>query len=460
MDIKIDQQLLQFIEPYGIAGLIFLIVLFLIFNWEKVEKFISSVANFFEGTFKSVSSQAIRLTLQADLNDAITNLDKEAPGLFEKGVSIKWLESGEEHINTNREGVFIRVNKTENTDKILLRSIDFILNSALLVKSRTYLHGHVFEATKLVLGEKMISSAGYHSALLAYRTEKYNPVMQSDKTIAKATNRLEFLNYQGLFTRVFLRECIDLHQRVGIGHEATGIKWDITRFLDFASDLFQSLSQDGVRANFEYASSTLNIAFAVLADEFTWAISGLDFYKRRTRLSIQRGAEIIYIVGLGAKNIKLASNLGAWLDSKGFLAKKVTSFYNLAFGKRNNVSAICIRCEIQPHIKSRPIEEEIQSYPEVIINDENLHQIVRSVIQDPDINIVKSAWIKGYQAQVVVNSKNPRKSSLHICIGKNGFTAKEISRLTEDYVRFIEWSPDLRDAIINNLVDCKSCFDG
>ncbi len=452
MEVKIDiQTLLTIIEIVGIAGILAFVFLLLVYFWDKIEKFSSSLAKLITSFSKSGEAEILRLSLQSELNSAVSSVADEVPGLFNKGVRVRWLNAGDEHINAGRRGIFIRIRKNEDTDTLFLKSLNLLLENDLLVNSRPYIHGHVFEGIKLVLTEKVLSKVGLRSATIAFRREKYTPTISQDRSIAKATNQLEFLDYRGLFTRVFLRECSDLYERVGVGHESSKPRWDVSRFLEFSNSLFRALDTEGIRASFEYTSDTLNIAFAVLADEYTWATGGIGFYQKRTKLSIQRGANTIYVVALGARNIKMANGLASWLQSEGFLDKKYISYYRLAFGRNNNVPAVCIKCDIRASAKKKLADGKSDSYADIILNDPDLHELVRSVVPDPEIEIIQSAWLKGYQAQVVVYSKNPRKNVLQTCIGKNGANGRELQKTTGDYVRFIQWSPDIREAILNNL---------
>ncbi|MCJ7584317.1 MAG: hypothetical protein MUO30_06055 [Anaerolineales bacterium] len=450
MEIKIDTDFIKSIINYGILPLLALIFLLLVYHWDKVDNFITFFKTLISGIIKSGNSEVLRLSIQSEMNSAITELDTEVPGLFDKAIKVEWLEQGKEHANLDKKGIYIRVQEDKDADKLLLKSIDCLFERILLGNSRPYIHGHIFESIKLILIERILSITRYRSAMVVFRSDRYNPTLLNNKSIAQATRQLEYLDNQGLFTRVFLRECNELASVVGIGHESSKPKWELSSFLEFTTNLFKTLDNKGVRADFEYSSSTINVAFAILADEYAWASRGLDFYKKRTRISIRRGAATIYIIALGPTNIKIANSLGIWLQHQEYIASKYVSNYKLSITGRNNIPAICVRCDVKAQAISRVIDDNKEK-KDVLINDTSLHNTIMSVVRDPDIEIIKSAWIKGYQAQVVVHSKNPAKNVMQLCIGKGGSTGKEINRLAGEYVRFIEWSSDLVIAIENNL---------
>jgi transcription antitermination factor NusA-like protein len=450
MEINIDAELIKSIISRGIWPVAACIFLLLVYHWAKVEKFITFFRILYLDIIKSGNSESLRLSIQSDMNSAINDIDNEVPGLFDKAIKIEWLKEGNDHANLDKRGIFIRIKEDKDVDKLLLKSINCLFERTLLVKSRPYIHGHIFESIKLVLLEKILSFSRYRSAMILFRSDQYNPIVKNNKSIAQVLGQLEYLDNQGLFTRIFLRECNELANVVGIGHESSKPKWDLSNFLDFTTNLLKSLDNKGVRSDFEFSSASLNIAFAILADEYAWATRGLEFYKKRTRLSIRRGGSVIYIIALGSTNIKIANSLGLWLQNQGYVADKFVSHYKLIIGRRNNISAVCIRCDVKAQAISHVVDGNIVN-KDIHINDKSLHSTIMSVIRDTDIEIIKSAWIKGYLAQVVVHSKNPAKNVMQICIGKGGVNGKEINRLVGDYVKFIEWSSDLKIAIESNL---------
>jgi hypothetical protein len=205
MEINIDSNFITTMINLGSGAIIIFLILFLIYHWDKVERFFSSIAKLLTSIKKSGSSEVFRLSIQSDINQTISELDNEVPGLFDKRVKVRWLELGEEHANLNQKGIFIRVSEIEDSDKLLVKSINFLIEKALLLPSRPYIHGHIFAGIKLVLAEKFLTNSNFRSAMVSFRKDIYNPTISNDRSIASATNQLENLDYQGLFTRIFLR---------------------------------------------------------------------------------------------------------------------------------------------------------------------------------------------------------------------------------------------------------------
>ena len=444
--------LLVFFLKIGPTFLVFIIFCIIIYFWSEISLFLTSIFSSIKFFTQTGKSQVNRLTIQSQINQSISGIEDQVPGLFDKGVRVKWLAEEEEHININKKGIFIRIKETQNSDSIFLKALTFMTDNDLLINSREYIHGHILEGIKLVLIEKMLLEAGFKSALAKFKDESFIPVISNSKSIENSVRKLEYLDYQGLFTRVFLRECSELATLVELGHKNSGSKWDVTSFLDFTNTLFLSLDNEEIKADFEYSSSTIKVAFAILADELTWKTRGLSFYKKRTLLSISRGATVIYIVAIGKRNVQIANNLSRWLVSEKIITKRFVSNYKFSFSKNSNLPASCIRCEVDLYKKQASLQESVEDHHEVIVDDQTLHDYIKYIINDEDIEIIKSAWIKGYQAQVVVKSKNKQKNALRICIGRDGITAKSIQELIgNDFVRFIEWSSDIKSAILGNL---------
>lgn len=450
MEIQLYREIIETILKAGIVPVIVIVIFILIYHWNKIEEFASSIHRFFIFSKNKKDFGRIRSTLQTDINKSILEITKEAPGCFAEAVKVEWLSEGKDLINVDEKAIYIKLNKDSDVDQLFLRTLSLLFERAFLIESRRFIHHHLFTGLTLILSKRIIANSRFRSATPLFYETIHNPKLL-DKSIALLFKKLTYLDEQGLFTRVFLNECAQLPTITGIELLGSQPKWDINKFLDFTVTLFKTIENKDQRIDFEFKSKTINIAYAVLADSYIGHSMGISFYINRTKQSIIQGASIIYIIAIGKYNIQLAYKLAHHLTNRNLISGKKISNYFITNDNGENTPAITIRCKTAPHAMDSIVDANLLNRPEVIIDDPLLSDILKSIITDPEIQFVKTAWIKGYQAQVVVNSLNSQKDPVYVCIGKNGDISKEINAKVGDFVRFVRWSTDTLEAIRNNL---------
>lgn len=450
MEIQLYMEIIETILKAGIVPVIVIVIFILIYHWNKIEEFASSIHRFFIFSKNKKDFGRIRSTLQTDINKSILEIIKEAPGCFAEAVKVEWLSEGKDLINVDEKAIYIKLNKDSDVDQLFLRTLSLLFERAFLIESRRFIHHHLFTGLTLILSKRIIANSRFRSATPLFYETIHNPKLL-DKSIAQIVSDLEYLDAKGLFTRVFLLECTNLSAIMGIELLGSQPKWDIDKFLGFTVSLFRTLESKEQRIEFEFKSKTLNIAHAILADSNIGRNIGISFYINRTKHSILQGASVIYIIAKGRFNTQLAYKLANYLTNHNYVTRKQMNNFLLTDDKGENIPSVAIRCITTSNAIDKISDDVSSNKPEILIDDPILLDIIRSRINDPEIQIVKTAWIKGYQAQVVVNSLNPQKNPQKKCIGKDGEVGKEISTMVGDFVRFILWSPSINEAIRNNL---------
>lgn len=450
MEIQHVLETIETILKAGTIPVILVVIFLLIYHWNKIEEFASSIQRLFIFSKKKKDFGRIRSTLQSDINKSILEITKEAPGCFTEAVKIEWLSEGKDLITVDEKAIYLKLNKDLDVDQLFLRTLSLLFERAFLIESRRFLHNHLFTGLTLILSKRIIANSRFRSATPLFYKSIHNPKLV-DKSVAHIMNELEYLETKGLLTRVFLLECTNLSEIIGIELLGSHSKWDINNFLSFIVTLFKTLENKEQRIDFEFKSKTLNIAHAILADSNIGRTIGISFYINRTKQSILQGASVIYIIATGRFNTQLAYTLANYLTNHNYVTKKQINSFQLSDDKLENIPSVVIRCKTTSSAIDKISDDVSSNKPEILIDDPVLLDIIRSRIIDPEIQVVKTAWIKGYQAQVIVNSLNPQKNPQKKCIGKDGEVGKEISTMVGDFVRFIRWSPSISETIHNNL---------
>ena len=461
---KIIEEFFAFLEKNQLSVGYFFGFFFIclcIYHWEKIEYFFNSIKNGINFSSKKRELENKRNQIEEEINHKILVLDKEIPGLFNNSIRIHWSTS-EDTPNIQDRSIIVRVRDKANPDCILIDCIKQLLDISLLVESRIFLHSHVFLAIKILLLEKFLQDSKYKSAITRYKNDYYEPTLSKNKELTSTVNKLEFIDHQGVFTRIFLREIQNLHENLGVHHETTTVKWDVLSFIDFIYTLFFQIHDNEFKIDFEFNTKSISSAIALLAEEYRLSEYGLAFYRKRTLISIINGARTVYFIGANDRNIKIAKSIATWFEKQGIIESTHYSFFKSNIRAKKSDS-LCIYGKVSPKIE---IKDELQignHNQEILINDEDLIDVLNRInpqIRNKNIQIIKTARIVNKISLVLVkHSSQGNRNPIPLCVGPRGVLVERINDEIGGFVKFAEWSSDTKKAIISCLFLNKIDYD-
>ncbi len=435
----------------GAIGITAILILYCILHWEHIERFLYLIVRIFSGISGKAKLIAIGGAIQGDINVAISNLDKEVPYLFTKGVRIQWLEEGQDFANIDDDAIIVRVKAEQDHDRVYVNAVIQLLKRCLMIDARRFLHGHLMQAVELVLADRFFENVRFRTARGLYYSEFLDPVVKGNKSVSQAVEQINSINERGLFTRVFLRECQVLPLTYGEHYKPSGIKFEVNDFAKYLSDFVESLDDPKKPlVEFYFSRDNIKISFAVLADYVRFRDRGPYFYHSRAQRSIQNGAKTIYVLAQGRRNIMHAHELAKWLDSQR-LVRSVIPMSFRQYSWSGEISSMCILCDVRPDVESR---EVLMENGAANINEADVHDALSAeveAIRAGEVQVARIAILKD-RIQVAINSTDgDRRRALSRCIGPNGVYAKKIEGRLKGYVRFVPWSSDLRQFILDNV---------
>lgn len=210
---------------------------------------------------------------------------------------------------------------------------------------------------------------------------------------------------------------------------------------------------------FVFSKDHIKVGFAVLADYTRVQEQGTYFYKVRTQRSIDSGSRTIYILAQGTRHIKHAYELASWLDSQ-HLVKSVIPLRYKRYSWSGEVPSLCIICDVRPGLESNKASLDGSA---VQMNEADVFNTLSSEIEEiqtGEIQVIKIGIIHGRVQVAIHSTRMDSRHALSLCIGPNGTHAKRLQEKLKVYVRFIPWSPDLKQYIIDNLeIDANQVID-
>lgn len=153
-ELTLDSFIVGVFATLGTLGVVLIVMLWVAANWEGIEKFLSLLPRAVSRISHEAQLASIGLSIQSDLNLAISELDKETPSLFTQGVKVEWLKSGEDFAEIQNDTVVIGVRDTQDQDRAYVNSVIQLLRRCLMLDARRFLHGHVFRGIELILADR------------------------------------------------------------------------------------------------------------------------------------------------------------------------------------------------------------------------------------------------------------------------------------------------------------------
>lgn len=275
--------------------------LYIIFHWSDLENLALFIVDIPSMVTDLRTLPQLRRNIQVDLNHNIDSLDNEVPGLFSASAKVEWLADNaiEPQVNVDQgDKLFIRIREGRDQDRAYVTAAMALIERATLLDTRQYFHASTMRAIELKLADRFVSNTRFRGASGYFRRLELDPVLERHSDTARIFDQLEIVDESGLFTRIFLNQCLSLTTSLGSHHASRKIRYEINNLIEYLSTLVERLQ--GVEPiEFSFNGEVIRIALAVISDPQRFVQRGIGFYKKKARESISAGTRLLYILSMG-----------------------------------------------------------------------------------------------------------------------------------------------------------------
>jgi hypothetical protein len=284
----------QFLGSAG--GFISATAIFILFisNLPNFQKSISPILGSFKW-LKKAEMASIAFNIQGTINQFRDTVNNETADLIPE-AQVEWVTK------TNRESFFddykgkviIRMSPCEDNDVNLARASFLQVSKGVIPESRLYVEAKLNRAIDLALVKKMLSDQATKSAYRYFINEITVPEL-ADEDVLHLLEKIEIIDGQGFFTRLFLRQLKELPIVSGLGFQnLSEVRNDVNNFFSYSQLVAKRKEHELIPLNYE--GTHIKSAIIYVAIKGRMESEGVKPYVRRALLNRKNKCEIIFFI--------------------------------------------------------------------------------------------------------------------------------------------------------------------
>jgi len=299
--------LIYLITTFGLTGLFVAILIYLlVIAPEKGEIVAGWLAKLVAWTGKRAEKTATAMAIQGKIDSFVKAIDTEVGGLLPYGIKIKWVSP-----EINKEA-FIKENKVViilsyhyNQDENLSKATALYMSKAVIPEARPHIDEKLSSAIDLMMTKKALYSfVEARSSFDHYIKNVLRPQTASDVTLKEYCESIDTMDERGLFTRILLRELLELGRRRAGTTETGDTVFEANEFVKHLKRIAEKERGQDVDPNFLRKHIRISVILVARPEKVEYGqqpyINAIEKY------GIKNGARIIYIFSRGARNITFA----------------------------------------------------------------------------------------------------------------------------------------------------------
>lgn len=294
---------------FGLGGLfVWLLIDLLVLHQDRGERLAGWLAKLIAWTGKKAEKAATAMGIQGKIDSFITAINAEVENLLPYGLKIKWISpelNRESFIQKDR--VIVMLNYHNNQDENLSKATLLYMNKAVIPEARPHIHQKLAHAVDLMMTKKaLFNFVESRSALGHFVDSVLRPATQNDTELKEYCGVIDTIDERGLFTRVFLRELLELGlMRSGITETGDTV-FETNEFTKLLKRIAEK--ERGVDVDPTFARQNIRMAVILVARPENVDL-GPDMYIRAIRDRINKSIKTFYIFARGERNIEFAKGV-------------------------------------------------------------------------------------------------------------------------------------------------------
>lgn len=293
----------------GLTGLfIWLLIDLLVIHQDRGEKLAGWLAKFIAWTSKKAEKTATAMSIQGKIDSFISSINTEVENLLPYGLKIKWIspELNREAF-IQRDRVIVMLDYHNNQDENLARVALLYMNKAVIPEARPHIHQKLGRAIDLMMTKKaLFSFVEARSALGHFVDSVLRPAATNDTELKEYCGVIDAIDERGLFTRVFLRELLELGLRRSGITETGDTVFETNEFTKLLRRIAEK--ERGVDVDPTFAKQNIRMAVILVARPENVDL-GPDMYLRAIESRIKKSIKTFYIFARGSRNIEFAKRV-------------------------------------------------------------------------------------------------------------------------------------------------------
>ena len=301
--------LISSIATFGFTAGFFtwLIIYLFVLHQEKGEKFVGWLAGFIAWASKKAERTATANNIQGKVDSFIVSVNTEVEGLLPFGLKVKWISpdlSKEAFIENDR--VVVMLNYHSNQDENLAKATMLYMNKAVIPEARPHIHQKLGQAIDLMMTKKaLFSFVEARSSMGHFVQTVLRPQTENDTELKDVCGVIDTIDERGLFTRVLLKELMELGiRRAGITETGDTV-FETNEFVKLLKKIAEK--ERGVNVDPTFIKNSIKVAIIMVARPEN--VDNPDMYLHAIEERMKKSAQTFYLFARGSRNIEFAKEV-------------------------------------------------------------------------------------------------------------------------------------------------------
>lgn len=308
--------LLSSILTFGLTAgfFIWLIIYLFVLHQEKGEKLVGWLASLVAWISKKAERTATANKIQSKIDSFVTSINTEVEGLLPLGLKVRWIApdlSREAFVENDR--VVVLLGYHQNQDENLTRATFLYMNKAVIPGARPHIDRKLGQSIDLMMTKKaLFSFIEDRSSLNHFIESVLRPQTDADPDLKEFCGIIDAVDERGLFTRVLLRELMELGiRRAGITETGDTV-FETNEF----SKLLKRVAEKerGVDVDPTFIKSNIRMSIIMVARPENVNVSRI--YLEAIRKGIKKSVRTFYIFARGDRNVEFTKHVVADCEVK------------------------------------------------------------------------------------------------------------------------------------------------
>lgn len=273
---------------------------------------------------------AVAAGLEADFAIASKDLNDEAPGAISLPGKVQWRRgsANEPELIEGQVVVKLKDHRERSANLITFALAQAALGS--LHRVRPHLDRDVSRAADFALARRLLNQID-ESAALRLVTDVCLPECHKSVRLANLVDQTQILDERGLFTRVALREFVELGARQGTGLPSSEAAEESVRFVEYLHRIAIKGPHEQLDDALGFLGRYLKVGVVLVARPDVMAAHGDSAYTKRVGEYAKSGVPVVYLAARGT-NVEFAKQVSTALHTHG----NVTTLEEFEFETTHN----------------------------------------------------------------------------------------------------------------------------
>ena len=297
------------IATFGLTAgfFVWLIIYLFVLHQEKGERLVGWLAGFISWASKKAEKVATANNIQSKVDSFIISINTEVEGLLPFGLKVKWISpdlSKDSFIESDR--VVVMLNYHNNQDENLARAAMLYMTKAVIPEARPHIHQKLGQAIDLMMTKKaLFSFVEARTSMGHFVQTVLRPQTEKDAELKEMCGVIDTIDERGLFTRVLLKELMELGiKRAGITETGDTV-FETNEFIKLLKKIAEK--ERGVNVDPTFIKNNIKVAVVMVARPEN--VDNYDIYLHAVDERLKKSVQTLYLFARGARNIEFAKKV-------------------------------------------------------------------------------------------------------------------------------------------------------